>query len=82
MKTNKAYKHLPLFRTIRTKRSTVSLKSKPFLHVEIKYENYRLIFPIKELLRARRFVEGLSKAEKKAVMELLELTKAFTKLSK
>ncbi len=69
----KKYKQLPLFKSYKTENSVVSLKTDPFPHIEINYDRYKLMLPVNELRTAKRFLEGLSRDEKKAISKLINL---------
>ena len=80
MKGRRKYRQLPLFTSVKLDRSTVRLKSIPFPHIEIRSDRGCIMLPVKELLRAKRLIDGLSLAEKRAVMELLELARTMNYL--
>ena len=67
----KASKQYFLFRSIQTDRGTVSLKEKPFLHIEIAFGKTRLMLPVEILVNAGRLIDDLTPVERKFVRKIL-----------
>ena len=60
-----------LFRNVKTDRGAVSLKEEPFFHVEVISGNTRLMLPVEVLLKAGRFLDGLTQAERRLIRKML-----------
>lgn len=67
-KTSKQYF---LFHSIQTDRGTVSLKEKPFLHIEIAFGKTRLMLPVEILVNTGRLIDGLTPVERRLIKEML-----------
>ncbi len=75
----KAYKQYFLFKSVRTDRGRISLKEEPFPHLEVVYGKTCLMFPLEELIKAKRMIDGLTLSERKIIKKMFC---GFTTLSR